>query len=209
MNVNEIFFSIQGEGTAVGTPTIFIRTSGCNLRCSFCDTKYAYIKGKEMNIGEIISKIKKIPCKVVCITGGEPLLQNDIMMLIDTLLVKGYILSIETNGSIPINKLAKKKSVVISLDIKCPSSRMQQQMDLNNISLLSKKDQLKFIIKNKKDYDYAKEIVQHYTPACTVFFQPVWGTNVERLVSWILEDGLHVRLGIQLHKLIWGEKKGV
>jgi 7-carboxy-7-deazaguanine synthase len=209
MKIHEIFYSIQGEGTWTGIPNIFLRTTGCNLRCSFCDTTDAYEQGKEMNIREILNEIKKFPCPFICITGGEPLLQKDIMKLINNLLQKRYKVSIETNGSIDIKRLARKKTVMISLDIKCPSSGMQQQMDLNNLLLLSKKDQLKFIIKNKEDYVYAKGILKKYNPSCTVFFQPVWGTSLKKLSSWILADGLQVQLGVQLHKIIWGEKKGV
>ena len=209
MKINEIFYSIQGEGMWIGSPNIFIRTAGCNLRCSFCDTTYAYKRGTEMSVQKILQEVKKYSCTNICVTGGEPLLQKDILILIRTLLQKNYNICIETNGSIDIKKFIKKKLVLISLDIKCPSSCMQQQMNLNNLLLLSKKDQLKFIIKNKEDYEYAKHLIRQYPPKCTVFFQPVWGTSMKKLSSWILADGLPVRLGVQLHKIIWGEKKGV
>lgn len=209
MKINEIFYSIQGEGAWTGLPNIFIRTTGCNLRCSFCDTKYAYNKGKEMTLNEIIKKIKQYPCKYVCITGGEPLLQKDIMYLINELLKKGYKISIETNGSLSIEKLVDKKSLVISLDIKCPSSNMYENNYLENINFLKKVDQLKFVIKNKKDYEYAKGILEKYKPLCTVFFQPVWGKNPKILTKWIINDGLNVKLGLQIHKIIWGKKRKV
>ena len=209
MKINEIFYSIQGEGAWTGLPNIFIRTTGCNLRCSFCDTKYAYNKGREMTLNEIIKKIKQYPCKYVCITGGEPLLQKDIIYLIDELLKKGYKISIETNGSLTIEKLLDKKSLMISLDIKCPSSNMYENNYLENINFLKKDDQLKFVIKNKKDYEYAKRILEKYKPLCTVFFQPVWGKNPKILTKWIIDDGLNVKLGLQIHKIIWGEKRKV
>jgi 7-carboxy-7-deazaguanine synthase len=209
MKVNEIFYSIQGEGILVGVPSIFLRLTGCNLRCSFCDTKYAYIQGKEMSIQAILDDIKKFACTYICLTGGEPLLQKDAVKLIENLLQKNYKICLETNGSISIKKLVEKKSLMISLDIKCPSSGSHEQMIMQNISYLSKKDQLKFIIKNKEDYDYAKKILKKYNPQCTVFFQPVWGTNPKKLATWILNDGLLVRLALQLHKSIWGEKRGV
>ena len=209
MKVNEIFYSIQGEGILVGVPSIFLRLTGCNLRCSFCDTKYAYLQGKEMSIPAILDKIKKFTCTNICITGGEPLLQKDTIKLIETLLQKNYKICLETNGSISIKKLVEKKSLVISLDIKCPSSGSHEQMNIKNISYLSEKDQLKFIINNKKDYNYAKEILKRYNPSCNVFFQSVWGTNPKKLASWILNDRLPVRLALQLHKIIWGEKRGV
>jgi len=209
MKVNEIFYSIQGEGILVGVPSIFLRLTGCNLRCSFCDTKYAYVQGKEMSIQAVLDEIKKFACTNVCLTGGEPLLQKDMIKLIKSLDQKNYKICLETNGSISIKKLVGKKSLTISLDIKCPSSGSQEQMNMKNICYLSKKDQLKFIIKNKKDYDYAKKILKKYNPPCTVFFQPVWGTNPKKLASWILNDELPVRLALQLHKIIWGEKRGV
>jgi len=209
MKVNEIFYSIQGEGILVGVPSIFLRLTGCNLRCSFCDTKYAYIQGKEISIQAILDDIKKFACTYICLTGGEPLLQKDAVKLIENLLQKNYEVCLETNGSISIKKLVGKKSLMISLDIKCPSSGSHEQMIMKNISYLSKKDQLKFIIKNKEDYDYAKKILKKYNPQCTVFFQPVWGMSPKKLASWILNDGLLVRLTLQLHKIIWGEKRGV
>jgi 7-carboxy-7-deazaguanine synthase len=209
MEINEIFYSLQGEGLLVGTPSIFVRTSGCNLRCTYCDTTYAYSKGTEMTIQEILTEVKKYPCSYICITGGEPLFQKETPKLIDSLLKKNYSVCLETNGSFSIMNLVGKKSFIISLDIKCPSSGSQDDMNMNNIIALSKDDQLKFIIKNKEDYLYAKEVLKKYNPICTVFFQPVWETNPKMLASWILRDGLQVRLSIQLHKIVWGAKRGV
>jgi 7-carboxy-7-deazaguanine synthase len=209
MKVNEIFYSIQGEGTLAGAPSVFLRTAGCNLRCNYCDTKYAYTKGIEMSIKEIMDAIKNFSCKSVCITGGEPLLQKETTTLIDDLLSGKYTVCLETNGTTNIKKLAGKKSLLISLDIKCPSSGSHTQMNMRNIVYLSKKDQLKFIIKTKEDYNYAKKIIEKFNPACTIFFQPVWGSNPKKLASWILNDKLSVRLSLQLHKIIWGTKRGV
>ena len=209
MKINEIFYSIQGEGNWTGLPNIFIRATGCNLRCSFCDTKYAYDDGVEMKINEIIEDITKYPCKHICLTGGEPLLQKDIFELIESLLKRDYKICLETNGSIEIKKLSDIKSLLISLDIKCPSSKMHEKMCFENISFLGKHDQLKFIIYDKEDYNYAKKILKKYKPICNVFFQPVWGSNPKELSAWILNDGLNVRFGLQLHKIIWGDIKGV
>ena len=209
MKINEIFYSLQGEGKWMGLPNIFIRTTGCNLRCSFCDTTYAYERGEEMDVEEIINKIQKYPCNYVCVTGGEPLLQEKTTELIDVLLEKDYMICLETNGSIDIESLVGKKSLLISLDIKCPSSTMHEKMNFNNISLLSCNDQLKFIIQNRGDYEFAKKIIKRYKPQSTIFFQPVWGTKLKELSSWVLDDGLDVRIGLQLHKIIWGDKKGV
>jgi len=209
MKINEIFYSIQGEGKWMGLPNIFIRTTGCNLRCSFCDTTYAYETGEEMSIEEIINRIRKHPCNYVCVTGGEPLLQEEIVQLIDVLLEKKYVICLETNGSIDIENLVGKKSLLISLDIKCPSSTMHEKMNFNNVSLLTCNDQLKFIIQNREDYEYAKKIIKKYKPQSAIFFQPVWGINLKELSSWVLNDGLDVRIGLQLHKIIWGDRKGV
>lgn len=206
MKINEIFYSLQGEGKWAGLPNIFIRVTGCNLRCSYCDTTYAYYSGDEMKLDEILTEISKYPCKFICITGGEPLLQNDILNLIDALLKKEYSICLETNGSIDIINLYNKKPLMISLDIKCPTSNMHEKNILRNINILKKEDQLKFIINNKEDYDYAKKIVQKYRPTCNVFFQPVWGTNPINLAEWIINDKLNVNLGLQLHKIIWGKR---
>ena len=159
-----------------------------------------------MTLQQIIREVERFPCKTVCVTGGEPLIQQDLPRLIQELSKKRYIITIETNGSKSIKKYSYKNSVKISLDIKCPSSGMMEQMDFTNLSLLTKKDQLKCIIQNKKDYDYAKKMVTTMHPSCVVFFQPVWGTSMKQLSSWILRDGLPVRFGTQLHKIIWGAK---
>jgi len=209
MKIHEIFYSLQGEGRLVGTPSIFLRTVGCNLRCTYCDTTYAYEIGTQMTIPEILDEMKKYPCTHVCVTGGEPLLQRETPRLIDSLLKKNYTVCLETNGSYSIKKLAGKHALVLSLDIKCPSSGSHEQMDMTNIMYLSQQDQLKFIIKNEEDYEYAKRILDKYKPSCPVFFQPVWGTDAQKLAAWILHDGLSVRLSLQLHKIIWGSQKGV
>ncbi len=209
MKINEIFYSLQGEGLWSGLPNIFIRATGCNLRCSYCDTQYAYKKGKEMNINDIIREIQKYPCKHICITGGEPLLQDETLDLLQTLLKMRYKICLETNGSINIKKISGKKSLVLSLDIKCPSSDMHEKMIFNNLYNLTKKDQLKFVIKNRKDYDYSKSIIKKYKPRCKIFMQPLWGIDPKDLATWILKDDLNVRLGLQLHKILWGNKKGI
>jgi len=208
MIVNEIFYSIQGEGNWTGLSNVFIRTTGCNLRCSYCDTKYAYTEGKEINVNKIVEYIKRYPTNNVCITGGEPLLNKEIFNLTKILLEMKYKICIETNGSINIKKILKINPTLISLDIKCPSSNMDEKMFLENINQLRINDQLKFIIKNKKDYNYAKKIISKYNPICSIYFQTVWGIEEKILAEWILKDGLDVKLGIQVHKYIWGNKKG-
>ncbi|HEC89592.1 MAG: 7-carboxy-7-deazaguanine synthase QueE [Thermoplasmata archaeon] len=207
MRIYEIFYSLQGEGRESGIPTIFIRTVGCNLRCTYCDTTYAYTGGEEIDVEAIIRDIRRYPCRNVCITGGEPLLQEDVIDLISRLTEENYKISIETNGSISIKPLLKFKDILISLDIKCPSSHMQDKMDMRNLTYLKDKDQLKFIIYDRVDYEYAKEILDKHQVSCPIFFQPVWGVDPSRLADWILKDGLQVYLGLQIHKIIWGEGK--
>jgi len=209
MKINEIFYSIQGEGNWSGFPNIFIRTSGCNLRCSYCDTKYAYYTYHDLTIDKIINKIQEFDCNKICITGGEPFLQDDIKELIDNLLKKDYFLSIETNGSVNIKPYSKYKEIMISLDIKCPSSNMMDKMLLNNLDYLKKSDQVKFIIMDQEDYNFAKKIIHDYFINCSIIFQPVAGTNYKNLAEWILSDNLDVKMGLQLHKIIWGKMKGV
>ncbi|HDM25687.1 MAG TPA: radical SAM protein, partial [Thermoplasmatales archaeon] len=204
--------SIQGEGKLSGYPTIFIRLTGCNLRCRYCDTKYAYYDGIETSLNDIFSRIKSYPCRNVCITGGEPLLQKETPTLIKKLVDKKYRVFLETNGSIDLSDVVKiepKKYVMISLDIKCPSSGMQDKMRFENINYLSEKDQLKFVISNREDYEYSKDVMDRFKPNCEIFMQPVWGWEAERLARWILEDGLNVRISLQLHKIVFGDKRGV
>jgi 7-carboxy-7-deazaguanine synthase len=208
MKINEIFTSIQGEGILIGTPTTFVRMTGCNLRCSWCDTKYAYEEGEEMSSEDIITKIKAYSQNHVCITGGEPLLQDDVISLIQNLVNEGYEVCLETNGSKSIEDIPCLGSMVISLDIKCPSSGMHEKMDFSNLELLSLNDQLKFIIADLNDYEYAKEIIAKYKPICSLIMTPVGGRKLKELAEWVLADGLNVRVLPQLHKLIWGEKKG-
>jgi 7-carboxy-7-deazaguanine synthase len=206
MQITEIFFSIQGEGIHTGLPSVFIRTTGCNLRCTYCDTTYAYENGKEMSIDQIISKIEKYQCINICITGGEPLLQNDTLRLIRKLQEKKYQISLETNGSIPLPLDLNKNNLMISMDLKMPSSKMHEHMRFENLKKLTENDQLKCIIQHKEDYQYAKKMVKDFQPICHIIFQPVWGSDMEKLAEWILNDKLSVRMGVQLHKLVWGEK---
>ena len=206
IKINEIFYSLQGEGSDAGLPTIFIRFTGCNLRCNYCDTRYAFYEGKYMTTDEIMESVKKWSCKRVCITGGEPLLQKNVYALIDELLREGYEVSIETNGSISIMKLSKM-NVKIKMDIKLPSSGMHDKMLFGNISLLRGSDELKFIIWNKQDYEYAKDIIARYKPRCQIIMQPVWGSKI-KLADWILKDEIDARFSIQLHKILWGNERG-
>ena len=209
MKINEMFLSIQGEGIQSGLPTFFIRTTGCNLRCSYCDTKYAYSQGREMNIDKILNQIQNQPFKIVCLTGGEPLLQKDAKVLIRELVKNGYFVDIETNGSIDLRNFPKSKQILYSMDIKCPSSGFANKMLLDNLRYLTKNDQVKFIVVDIKDYNFAKKIIieKKLINETNVIITPVGGVNCQWIVTKILKDGLNVRIGLQIHKVIFGPKK--
>jgi 7-carboxy-7-deazaguanine synthase len=205
MKVVEIFPSLQGEGRQMGLPTVFVRFSGCNLRCEWCDTKYAYEEGEDKDVTQVVSEINALGIKWVCLTGGEPMLQEELTDLIKAL--NGYDVSIETNGSKDITPLLEFPDLLISLDIKCPSSGMSHSNILDNIDKLRPTDQLKFVIADGKDFEYAKKILQKHTPLFPVIFTPVNGTEgLDELAEMVLEAGLNVRILPQLHKIIWPEE---
>ena len=206
IKVNEIFLSLQGEGSDIGVPTIFIRLAGCNLRCTYCDTEYAFSEGIEMHIKEIAEKTKKWRCKRICITGGEPLLQEGIYELAEMLLKDQYEISVETNGSIDISKITEL-DVMIKMDMKLPSSGENHNMIMENIYMLRNYDEIKFIVGDKKDYKCAIKIIEKYKPKCIIIMQPTW-KKAKKLADWILEDELNVRFSVQLHKILWGETIG-
>jgi 7-carboxy-7-deazaguanine synthase len=207
LRVNEIFKSIQGESSYAGIPSVFVRLTGCNLRCSYCDTTYAYDEGAEMSVNEILSTIKGYGCKNVCITGGEPLLQSSIIKLIDLLKKSHYKIFVETGGSINIDILPK--AVTRIMDIKCPDSGMDKEMDWDNIDRLKSSDEVKFIILSKKDYEWAKRITRKYklTGRAQILFGVAYGRmKPKTLAGWILKDNLEVRFQLQLQKYIWPNK---
>lgn len=207
MDIYEIFHSLQGEGTDIGLPTIFVRTAGCNLRCEWCDTKYAWKGGKEIEIEKIKDKLDEIECQRVCITGGEPLLQDDLIKLVDMLLPK-YELSIETNGSLDISEIVEK-DLKVSMDYKTPSSKMEDEMKQDNLPFLRKRDQLKFVISDRDDYEFSKKILERFDLRCEIVFQTEESIDIKELAEYVLEDRLEVRVLPQLHKIIWADQKGV
>lgn len=208
MRVCEIFNSIQGEGLTMGAPTVFVRAVGCNLRCSWCDTGYSFEGGTDMTVDEILEEVGD--CFRVCFTGGEPMLQPDAVELIERLVSKGIQVVLETNGSVDLSEVPRDPLVMISMDIKCPSSGMTDRMMLSNIDLLSSKDQLKFVIKDQVDLDFAVGFVRSHRIPCPVIFGPVGGTGrLEWLVDRVLREHLDVRVLPQLHKIIWGDRQGV
>lgn len=209
MKVNEIFYSVQGESTFAGLPTVFVRTTGCPLRCSWCDTSYAFYEGTEKSIDRVIEEIEKFGCRLVELTGGEPLTQNDSCRLMTSLLDRGFEVLLETSGAISIKEVDQRVKII--MDVKCPGSGMSGRMDWGNLSLLKPGDEIKFVIGGREDYEWSREIVINRKPAQTLLFSPVFGQlNPRILVEWILEDRLPVRFQTQLHKIIWSpETRGV
>ena len=207
--VNEIFHSIQGESLSAGRPCVFVRLTGCNLRCTYCDTAYAYDEGSAFSIGEIVSRVKSFSCPLVEITGGEPLLQDETSELIRRLIASGYEMLIETNGSLDISQLHPECTRI--MDIKCPSSGMSSKNRMENLSQLTDRDQLKFVIGDASDYDFAKNILSALPtgfPQDHVLFSPVFGILPPAALSdWILRDRLSVRFHPQLHKIIWPDEE--
>lgn len=209
MVITEIFKSIQGESSYAGLPCSFIRTTGCNLRCVWCDTEYAFYGGQSMTIGEVLRAIEPHGCELVEITGGEPLLQEEVPVLASELLARNHRVLVETGGSLDVSVLPSE--AVKIMDIKCPESGMTDQMDWKNLERLNPCDEIKFVINSRKDYDWAVGVLKEYTlnRKNLVLFSPVYRKlPPEQLAQWILEDQLPVRFQIQLHKVLWGETPG-
>ncbi|CAG0974842.1 partial 7-carboxy-7-deazaguanine synthase, partial [Anaerolineae bacterium] len=193
LKVNEIFYSIQGESTHAGLPCVFVRLTYCNLRCVYCDTEYAFYEGKDMEIEEIISEVGKFDCKLVEITGGEPLMQEEVHTLMKSLCDMGYELMIETGGSLPIQNIDKRVKVI--MDIKTPFSKMEKKNRYENFEHLKTTDEVKFVIGSREDYDWSKKIIEKYEltkKVKQVLFSPVFDQieNIQ-LAEWILEDRLN------------------
>ncbi len=212
LKVNEIFYSIQGEGTSTGLPCVFVRLTYCNLRCTYCDTEYAFYEGKEMTFTEIIDEVKKYDCKLIEITGGEPLVQMDeCLILMKQLCDNGFEVMIETGGSISIKEIDERVRII--MDLKCPSSGMVKKNLYENINHLKSTDELKFVIGSREDYDWTLEMIKKYQlmNRCEILFSVVFGKlEPVQLVNWILKDKLNVRFQLQVHKFIWHpDTKGV
>ncbi len=206
LSVASIFKSIQGEGTAQGLPCSFIRLAGCNLDCSYCDTKWARENksGKPMTIAEIMAAMQHHNCQIVTVTGGEPLLHDGCLDLLRILVQNGKKPILETNGSIPLHAIPRGVTVVV--DVKCPDSGMEKYNNYDNLSKLHKDDEVKFVISSRKDYDFACKILAKglIPETCIVLLSPVWDKlEPKKLAEWILADHLQVRLNLQIHKFIW------
>lgn len=205
LKVNELFYSIQGESLYAGLPCVFVRLTGCNLRCSYCDTQYAYEDGSFMTIEEILEKISVYTCPLVEITGGEPLLYEETPSLVQYLIEKEYTVLLETNGSLDIN--AVNHRCIRIVDIKCPGSGESHRNDLENLNRLTPTDQLKFVITDKTDYNFARRLLYNTWrppfPLPVLFSAAAPVLSPTRLAEWILADHLDVRLQMQLHKILW------
>ena len=211
MKICEIFRSIQGESTYAGLPCVFIRTSGCNLRCNYCDTTYAYEEGREMTEDEVFAQAVSYRTGTVEITGGEPLMQKSVYPLIKRLLDSGFKVLIETNGSVNIKGVDPR--AIIIMDIKTPGSKMSGSLDTGNLELLKPEDEVKFVIADRHDYEWTRDFISanKLEAICTILLAPVFGRLSPRdLSQWILDDNLNVRLNLQLHKYIYDpEERGV
>ena len=205
LNVHELFFSLQGEGTRTGEPCAFVRLALCNLRCRWCDTTQAFKAGKDMTVEEAVSWVEGHPTKVASVTGGEPLLQPAAFDLITALAERDYTVIVETSGSIDITPVDPR--AVVILDLKCPGSGCTEHMLWGNVEALRPHHEVKFVIADERDFRWAAEQVESRGLAgrATVLFSPVWGELApEVLAGWVLKEGLPVRLNIQLHKYLWG-----
>ena len=211
MRITEIFHSIQGESSYAGQPCVFVRLTGCPLRCTWCDTDYAFYGGHEWAIDEVLANVHTYGCRLVEVTGGEPLVQPESLLLMTRLCDAGYTVLLETSGAVDITPVDPRAHVI--LDVKCPGTGMTYRMHWSNLSQLAAKDEAKFVLADRADYDWAREILVRYDIAnrCTVHFSPVFGSlDVRELAEWILADKLPVRFQLQMHKYIWApDMRGV
>ena len=205
LTVNEIFHSIQGESSHAGRPCVFVRLTACDLRCSWCDTPYAFHEGRKMSVDEVVDAVEAVGCPLVEITGGEPLLQDDVYPLMDRLLAAGRTVMLETGGHRPIARVPA--AVLKIVDVKCPASGESAKNDWDNLDRLAPHDEVKFVIQDRADYEFARAIVARYdltARAAAVLFSPVHGVlEPQTLAEWVLGDRLPVRVQLQLHKFIW------
>ncbi len=211
LKINEIFYSIQGESTQAGRPCVFVRLSYCNLRCSYCDTTYAYYDGRDMTIAAILQQVKSFNCSLVEITGGEPLLQKNVRHLLKLLGDQHYEVLLETAGHIDIQQVDQRVKII--MDLKCPSSGESEKIFWPNLNYLKPHDEIKFVISNRSDFDWAINTVRNkdLSAKCSILVSPVLEqVDLTQLAAWILEAKLPLRLQLQLHKFIWGaDKTGV
>ncbi|MFW2374484.1 MAG: 7-carboxy-7-deazaguanine synthase QueE [Gammaproteobacteria bacterium] len=209
LRISEIFFSLQGESTTVGCPTVFIRLTGCPLRCVYCDTSYAFSGGEWLDLDQIMQQVKQYSARYITVTGGEPLAQKACVELLRRLCDEAYKVSIETSGALDISAVDSRVKRV--MDLKTPASGECEKNLYQNIDYLGPDDEVKFVISNRDDYQWSKQILDKYNlnERCEVLFSPVHGEiSATDLADWIIEDGLAVRFQVQLHKYLWGDKPG-
>ena len=209
VRITEVFYSLQGESNTVGLPTVFVRLTGCPLRCNYCDTAYAFKGGQLCSIEEVIKQVQRYAPRYVTVTGGEPLAQPACLELLTQLCDLGFQVSLETSGAMSVANVDSR--VIKVMDLKTPSSTEMQRNCLDNISFLTAKDQVKFVMANRNDFDWSVDMMQRYQLAqrCQVLFSPVYGQLASRdLAAWILKDNLPVRFQLQLHKIIWNDEPG-
>lgn len=209
LRIHEIFFSLQGESSRVGLPTVFVRLTGCPLRCGYCDTEYAFHGGASQSFEQILQQVAQYQSQYVCVTGGEPLAQKPCLELLKLLCDAGYSVSIETSGAMDISQVDQRVSVI--MDIKTPGSGEVSKNLWSNIDCLQAKDEVKFVLADRADYDWAKQVLTEHgiTKVCPVLLSPVYSTlNPSELADWVLQDKLPVRMQVQLHKILWGETPG-
>ncbi len=209
LRINEIFYSIQGESSRIGMPTVFVRLTGCPMRCTYCDTAYAFHDGQQKEIEEIIQEIKKFDTNYVTVTGGEPLAQKNCIDLMNQLCELGYQVSLETGGALDIKDVHSKVKII--LDVKTPKSNEDKNNFWPNLANIKPNDEIKFVIQDYEDFSWSIDIIEKYQlNQSQILFSPVYNVLAsEQLAEWILKHQLNVRLQLQLHKILWGEKKGV
>lgn len=208
MRIIEVFHSIQGEGPFTGFRTSFIRTARCNLRCVWCDTTYSFGPGRERSVASLLREVKRHGTRHACLTGGEPLLQRASVDLVRALSSAGFQTVIETGGSLDVAPYLEVPNVVLSVDVKCPASKMDRFNRWENLPLLRETDVTKFVIGDRRDYLYARRVMRERPSRAQPVFQPVWGTNGGRLADWVLADRIDGRVLVQEHKVLWGDVPG-
>lgn len=209
LRITEIFYSLQGETRTTGLPTVFVRLTGCPLRCGYCDTEYAFSGGEWMTLEQILQQVGQYEPTYVTVTGGEPLGQPECKSLLTMLCDQGYMVSLETSGALPIDAVDARVSIV--LDIKTPGSGEMEKNRGENLPLLKDKDQVKFVLVDRQDYEWSREFLRRHKldSRCEVLFSPVYNRlNPAELAEWVLQDRLPVRVQLQLHKLLWGDSPG-
>lgn len=209
IRINEIFYSIQGESSRIGFPTVFIRLTGCPMRCTYCDTAYAFHQGNQQEIDAIINQVQQYPTKFVTVTGGEPLAQKNCLDLLDQLCDLDYEVSLETGGGIDISPVNAKVKII--LDIKTPKSGEVENNFWPNLKQIKPMDEIKFVVADQEDFEWAIQTIhEHQLDQKKILFSPVYNQlESELLAKWILDHGIEARLQLQLHKILWGEKQGV